>query len=685
MFAGRWPCIAALCATDSGWSGGATAPVLTQTSSAGANPLGWSSDYTDLIIGEDYICCRWRIDGGAYTNETNVLFDSDFFLTYGVDGVNYPWPLFDAQTFTAGQVVEVQEGILRDGVTTWSSTLSDTIGGPALTVLSAVGDSITASTSSYAEVWSDANPAVTFFNEGVGGEGINNMIARVADIMSNNPSHVSLLAGANDLYSYTAAAYYDKYVEFFDACRAIDPDVICIACGTLLFDEAAPANAGKAGHNALAATLHGLLRAGVGVDFDVYAPLGEHPLMTAAAMTAGGAYSTDGLHLNQPGAYGPISAVYTAVMDSILQQDSSSAPDAFTFSDVTGADLSTVYTSSITLTGLGMGLSATASMTGSGDMSRGQGSYATTSFAMMNGDILTRRLTSSGSTGVEVTGPTTIGGVSDTFSVSTAAASITRSEDLVAWWSAQDTTTMFETVTGTGAVSSGTVVGTFNDKSGNGLHLTATGNNSTRPVYTESGGLRYLTADGTDDLLRRTGQADGAVPIRLNGNFTIAMALKPSASLAVSRTLLCTRGDDNGEPFMAPLRTTSGTAANGALFYRADDGVSSPTGSSTSTSRYTSLFDNNLRVVILVVNAGTATLYRDGVAGTSWAVSEDGLDFANSPGAHVLSLFGSLAVTTPSSWFATDFFEGAIWDVAFNSTEVAEETTRLGALQGRTI
>lgn len=110
------------------------APVITQTTAAGNNPMQWDATYTNLIIGTDYIRCRWRIDAGAWTYETDVLFDSAFYLDYGVDGVAYPWPLFTAEVFTTGQVVDVQEGILRGGITTWSNTLTDTMAASGLPI-----------------------------------------------------------------------------------------------------------------------------------------------------------------------------------------------------------------------------------------------------------------------------------------------------------------------------------------------------------------------------------------------------------------------------------------------------------------------------------------------------------------------------------------------------------------------
>jgi hypothetical protein len=103
------------------------APVLTLTSTAGTNPMSWSSFYEDAVIGTDYITMRYRINGGSWIDETDVLFDSNFWLTYHIDGDPYPWPLFAVDTFAGGDVVDVQEGIKRGGVTTWSTSLTDTM------------------------------------------------------------------------------------------------------------------------------------------------------------------------------------------------------------------------------------------------------------------------------------------------------------------------------------------------------------------------------------------------------------------------------------------------------------------------------------------------------------------------------------------------------------------------------
>lgn len=100
-------------------------------------------------------------------------------------------------------------------------------------------------------------------------------------------------------------------------------------------------------------------------------------------------------------------------------------PDAFTFTDVTGATVSTLYTSNlITISGLSASTSASATVTG-GEYQKNGGTWtAAGSFTVLNADTVKVRATSSatGSTTTNVT--LTVGGVSDTYSITTTAAVI---------------------------------------------------------------------------------------------------------------------------------------------------------------------------------------------------------------------------------------------------------------------
>lgn len=105
-------------------------PVLTRTSAAGINPMAWTSSITGAMVDVDNIRCRWRVNGGAWTYETDHLFTSDDAFD-AIDGtLSFVWPLFDAYNFPASALVEVQEAIARPGYSdSWSTILSDTMAG----------------------------------------------------------------------------------------------------------------------------------------------------------------------------------------------------------------------------------------------------------------------------------------------------------------------------------------------------------------------------------------------------------------------------------------------------------------------------------------------------------------------------------------------------------------------------
>lgn len=95
-------------------------------------------------------------------------------------------------------------------------------------------------------------------------------------------------------------------------------------------------------------------------------------------------------------------------------------PNAFTFTDVTNVALSTV-TESNAITVAGINDASTITITG-GEYQKNGGSWVSTSGTVANGDSVKVRGTSSGSNLTAVNVALTIGGVSDTFTITTAAA-----------------------------------------------------------------------------------------------------------------------------------------------------------------------------------------------------------------------------------------------------------------------
>jgi hypothetical protein len=98
-------------------------------------------------------------------------------------------------------------------------------------------------------------------------------------------------------------------------------------------------------------------------------------------------------------------------------------PDAFTFTDITGATVSTVYTSApITVAGID---AATSISVSGGQYNINGGAFTASAGTVVAGDVVRARVTSSASNLVGVSAVVTIGGVVDTYTVTTAAAADT--------------------------------------------------------------------------------------------------------------------------------------------------------------------------------------------------------------------------------------------------------------------
>ena len=101
------------------------------------------------------------------------------------------------------------------------------------------------------------------------------------------------------------------------------------------------------------------------------------------------------------------------------------APDAYTFTDLTGQALSTLIASnSVTIGGINSGASVSVTGTGSPQISINGGAWVT-SGTITNGQTLQVRLTSSASFSTALTATVDVGGVTDTWSVTTLAADTT--------------------------------------------------------------------------------------------------------------------------------------------------------------------------------------------------------------------------------------------------------------------
>ena len=111
-------------------------------------------------------------------------------------------------------------------------------------------------------------------------------------------------------------------------------------------------------------------------------------------------------------------------------------PDDFSFTAQTGIPLATsIVSNPITVTGIS---SAAAISSTGGDYKINSGSWTSAAGTVNNGDTVQVRLTSSSSPSALATATLTIGGVSGTFDVTTAASGDPNATGLVSWWKAEN-------------------------------------------------------------------------------------------------------------------------------------------------------------------------------------------------------------------------------------------------------
>jgi hypothetical protein len=91
-------------------------------------------------------------------------------------------------------------------------------------------------------------------------------------------------------------------------------------------------------------------------------------------------------------------------------------PDGFTFTDVSAPTGTLQASNTITISGLGLGIAVTALVTPPGELQKNSFPWTNAGVTVVNGDALTVRVTAPNSTTLNV------GGVTDTFTVTAAAA-----------------------------------------------------------------------------------------------------------------------------------------------------------------------------------------------------------------------------------------------------------------------
>lgn len=99
---------------------------------------------------------------------------------------------------------------------------------------------------------------------------------------------------------------------------------------------------------------------------------------------------------------------------------SDTTPNQFTFSDITNANTGQEYEDSITVSGIDAAAAISITGVGTAQYKIGSGSYTTSSGTVTNGQTVTVKVTASNNASSTTSGTLNIGGVTDTFSVTTA-------------------------------------------------------------------------------------------------------------------------------------------------------------------------------------------------------------------------------------------------------------------------
>jgi hypothetical protein len=200
-------------------------------------------------------------------------------------------------------------------------------------------------------------------------------------------------------------------------------------------------------------------------------------------------------------------------------------PNAFTFTDVTGAAISTIIESNA-ITVSGINAPATMTITG-GQYQINGGSWASTSTTVVATNTVKVRGTSSASNSTAVNVVLTIGGVSDTFSITTVAAAGDTTPNPFTFTDATDValSTLTEsnaiTVLGINAASTMTITGGEYQKNGGGAWVSTATTvvvNDTVKVRGTSSALNstavnvVLTIGGVSDTFTITTAAAAAIP-----------------------------------------------------------------------------------------------------------------------------------------------------------------------------
>lgn len=247
--------------------------------------------------------------------------------------------------------------------------------------------------------------------------------------------------------------------------------------------------------------------------------------------------------------------------------------------------------------------------------------------------------------------------------------------NLKLWLEADDLTTLFQTITGTTAVAAdGDVVGTWKDKGSGTFDMTAFANDTTRPVWKTSGGLKWVQFDGTNDILRRAANIWGS---GLPSTCSVFIAMRGNPGSATNISLFSTSDSTPGNASARYITNDNATTSTASALIR---NSASTFQVAVGNLREPNAFDNTDRVYGITDDGSTLRTYTNGVAGATFGYTRSGTYTTLNH-----TTLGGYARAGAESWFACRSYAVVVVDKVLSSTERANLVTYLGNKAGLTL
>ena len=172
-------------------------------------------------------------------------------------------------------------------------------------------------------IYDSARPAITVCGNAVGGSGIGTVVSRIQQLSDCNGEVVTLLIGANDLYT-SSRTEQQWLAEVYNSADGLRAQGYKVALSTVLprCDQTA---AWRTEFNRRRAVVNPLIRASVGVHADAIIDYAADPVMGPDSAACNTALYRDGLHPTDGNAAGTggqnkLAVIYTPVVDRLLAQ-----------------------------------------------------------------------------------------------------------------------------------------------------------------------------------------------------------------------------------------------------------------------------------------------------------------------------------------------------------------------------